>query len=53
MDSQNKDGSRESYELKVLKISMCRKIAFFYLVLVSPDFSEVFSKHQHQSMIFH
>lgn len=28
MDSQNKDGSRESYELKVLKISMCRKIAF-------------------------
>lgn len=53
MDSQNKDGSRESYELKVLKIRVCVERLPFYLVLVSPDFSEVFPKHQHQSMIFH
>lgn len=46
MDSQNKDGSRESYELKVLKISMCRKIAFlssssfpWFLWGVSPNTS--------------
>lgn len=53
MDSQNKDGNRESYELKVLKIRVCVERLPFYLVLVSPDVSEVFPKHQHQSMIFH